>query len=86
MSKQFINYCPHCKSIMHVNKIERSSDTSSRRNYRCTNDFCGFAVQAIESMIYTISPAANPRDGIDIPNYPRPNLTGPRPRKREFTQ
>ncbi len=62
--------CPHCQSDCLINGSHRVTDLVRDLQVHCSNTDCGHTFKAQVSFVYTISPSAMPREGLDLPMAP----------------
>ncbi|RQS30285.1 hypothetical protein DIE03_15730 [Burkholderia sp. Bp8992] len=57
--------CPACDGHIEARHSEPMSDTMRRLYFYCPD--CGFRAPASLEILYSLSPSASPRDGLDLP-------------------
>ncbi|OMY80020.1 hypothetical protein AQ852_13575 [Burkholderia pseudomallei] len=57
--------CPACDGTIEARHSEPMSDTMRRLYFWCPD--CGFRAPASLEILYSLSPSASPRDGLDLP-------------------
>ena len=57
--------CPACDGKIEARHSEPMSDTMRRLYFWCPD--CGFRAPASLEILYSLSPSASPRDGLDLP-------------------
>lgn len=68
--------CPHCDAKSIVRTSEDVTNMVREIRLECTNGDCGHSFVAQLSVIRTIRPSRQPREGVKLP-FANPNLVGP---------
>jgi hypothetical protein len=71
--------CAHCRCIARVQSKKVVTPTYDELYFQCTNLMCGHTWKAALSFVHTISPSAEPREGLNLPIYARTGAPLPRP-------
>lgn len=59
--------CPHCDSVAICRTSEQMSELVRSSTHICCNPECGHTFVCHTEVVYTLSPSAHPRAGINLP-------------------